>query len=279
MVRAAALASCLTCLAGPIAAESGRCTGTRTGVIAAVDTRLELILADGVRLRMVGIEAPGPTPENPSLDETGRDALAAWLGGATISYLPAPDAADRWGRVPAFVYATTPPGSAPSTQAPLAVGAAVLDAGLARFRPEPALAGCLAGWPALEAKARETGLGLWRDSFYAILKIGDHGALAEHAGTNVIVEGRLAAIHAVPARTTLLLEAEGGRVNLTIVARKLKSFAAAGLTAPALVGTHLRARGLLDLQFGPHIDLDAPGEVEILGAETTGAVAATRRAD
>ena len=279
MVRAAALASCLTCLAGPIAAaETGRCLGTRTGVVAAVDTRLELVLTDGVRLRMLGLEAPGPTPESPNLDESGRDALGAWLDGATISYLPAPEAADRWGRVPAFVYAP-PPGSAPGIQAPLAVGAAVLDAGLARFRPEPAPAGCLAGWPALEARARETGLGLWHDSFYAILKIGDHGALAEHAGTNVIVEGRLAAIHTVPARTTLLLEAEGGRVNLTVAARKLKAFTAAGLTASALVGTRLRARGLLDLQFGPHIDLDAPGEVEILGVETTGAVAATRRAD
>ena len=272
-LRAAAL---IVGLVSASAARGGTCAATRTGVVAALDERLELTLRSGVRLRLVGIEPPGPTPGDPDLDATTRDTLAAWLLDKAIDYLPAPDTADRWGRVPAIVFAAAEADAA--SPAPVSLGESLLAAGAARLRSEPAPAGCLVGWAAAEERARKSGLGLWRDSFYAILGTSDRGALAEHAGTNVIVEGRLAAVRADPGRTTLVLQVEGGHLNLTIVAGKRKAFAAAGLTARAHLGQRLRARGLLDLRFGPEIELRSPEDVDWIAPDPH-ATAAAPRAD
>ena len=66
---------------GGVQAADGLCPneGGARGRVASVNERLELILEDGNRLKIAGVDPPRPTPGDPELDIRARDRLAQWL--------------------------------------------------------------------------------------------------------------------------------------------------------------------------------------------------------
>ena len=258
------LAAALVLVAAATAFAACPTTGT-PAVLAAVEPRLELRLVDGRRIRLVGLDPAAATPTDPGRAEAARAVLADMLRGRAIVIAALADKPDRWGRIPAFAL---PAEDATSG----GVGARAIAAGLARYLPEPAAASCRAELLAAEATARAAALGLWRDPYYSLLAIDDRAALVARAGSNVMVEARLVAVEPGQYRTTLRFAAPasgargGRRLAATIVPRALKTFEAQGVDFPSLIGRTLRLRGLLDLRFGPRIELTRPDEIEVLAA-------------
>ena len=242
----------------PPASGGARKDVSSHGRVKAVDERLELTLEDGRRLKIVGLDPPRPTPDDPYLDVKAAERLAAWLDGKDIAFRAFGAAADRWGRLAAEVFA-------PADAAMLPLARAVIEAGLARYEPSAAARPCRAFLLAAEAAARAAALGLWADPYYAIIAAGDHESFSEKAGTSVIVEGRVADVEQGAFRTTLFFGDRRGRdFSVTILQRNVKTFSATGVNVANFKGQTIRVRGLLDMRFGPQIEVSSPDEVEMM---------------
>jgi endonuclease YncB( thermonuclease family) len=246
----------------PSAPQTSACptAGSSRAGIANIDERLEITLKDGRTLRLAGLEPPRPTPDAPDFDARARDALRARLG-SEVGFVPLAGQPDRWGRIPAFLFFDPSAPGAP----PVSAAQFLLAGGFGRFMPEPEARPCRTAFLAAEAAGRTAKLGLWGDPFYAVLAPTDRDAFAERAATNVIVEGRLASVEKGAMRTTLLFAPPRERAfSVTIMQRNVKIFEQAGLDFHALIGRTLRVRGLLDLRFGPQIEISSADEIELI---------------
>ena len=261
---------------GPAAADCPSGGGEAVRV-AAVEARAELRLADGRLIRLVGLDPVQGTPETPDRDETARAALAAMLAGRAVTLTPLASARDRWGRWPALVFAAD--GSGAGMEGGLMGGglaAAAIAAGLGRYLPEAPAHACRDALLRAEAVARAAKLGLWSDPYYALLDVVDERGFTERSGTRVVASGTVAAVEPGPFRTVLRFEPrdrdtwrgggtrEGTRrmLTATVPARARKMFEAGDVSA--FLGKTLRFRGLLDLRFGPQVELAGPDDVEIV---------------
>ena len=236
----------------------GACSsaGTESAKVAKIDEGLDITLQDGRSLHLAGLDPPLPTHDHPDLASKAQNALAQHLG-AGISFVPSP-APDRWGRLPAFVFIQDQPGEAPQSLAK-----ALLAQGFARFMPTLEARPCRAEFLAAEEVAREAHLGLWRDPSYAVLEATDRAAFDDKGATNVIVEGRLLSVTSNTFRTTLAFSPRPERgFAVTVLQRNLAIFERSGLSFRALIGQRLRIRGLLDLRFGPQIEISSPDDIE-----------------
>lgn len=260
---------------GPPAAADEACpqVGPETVRLAAVEARLELRLADGRLLRLAGLDPALSTPTMPDRDERARDALARLLGDTSLTVRVLANVPDRWGRIVAQAFAVE--GAAAGRAGGLATVA--LDAGLGRYLSEPPAHACRATLLAAETAARTTRLGLWADPYYALLAADDRAGFAERAGTVVVVEARLASVKTGSYRTSLIFagppnNSRGGQIlSATILPRTKKIFEARGVHVSSLIGQSMRLRGLLDLRFGPQIELADPDDLDVVPAAATGA--------
>ena len=250
----AALASFSAALAGPCGADGGSAATVRE-----VGDDLSLLLDDGRRLRLPGVEPVRDTPGRPGAAAAARDTLAAWLGGHAVSVL-AQGPADRWERVPALVSAPATPGDGPL----LAAAVQLVDAGLARARPDGVPADCAVALLRAEAAARDGVLGLWADPYYAIRTASDGQALLSLAGEWVVVEGRVA--HVGRTRTATYLDLDSRRGGLALrLARSVSVTSRPGDPGQdGWLGRHLRARGVMDDRNGPQIDIRDAAQIEWL---------------
>ncbi|WP_395665382.1 thermonuclease family protein [Methylocella sp.] len=224
----------------------------------AVDARLELLLEDGRVVKIAGLDPPRPTPDAPELDEEAAREAGERLVGREIVLAPLYTAPDRWGRVVAEVFAPAPGGAATAS-----IAGGLLRAGLGRVEAGAAARRCRAYLLGEEAAARAARLGVWADPYYAVLRPADRAGFAERAGTLAIVEGEVVGIEVSDFRTTLTFgERRGQAFSIVVAARNLKRFSAAGVDLAALRGKIVRARGLVDLRFGPQIEIEEPGEIE-----------------
>ena len=240
-------------------------SGTRRGKVASVSERLELTLTDRIQLKIAGVEPPHPTPENSELDIVSRDRLAQWLVGQDIAYQPVGPSLDRWGRLPAFVFAPRQDIGERQDDPLLPVGEALLDAGLARYDPGPAAHDCKASLLAAEAAARTAALGLWADPYYSVIAATDHPSFAEKFGTAVIVEGRITAIADRRPRIMLYFGPRPGwDFSVAFFQQSSKAFEESYASIAAFNGRNVRVRGLLDGRFGPQIEISDPDEIEVI---------------
>jgi hypothetical protein len=144
----------------------------------------------------------------------------------------------------------------------LPVGEAILEAGLARYEPGILNDPCWSAFLGAETRARASGLGLWADPYYSVIGPGSREPFAEKAGSTVIVEGNVAGVSIRKPRITLYF---GERKGSDF------SFEAAKPRLADLTGQTVRARGLLDLRFGPQVEISTLDAVEILGPEKAAA--------
>jgi endonuclease YncB( thermonuclease family) len=254
--------------ASSLRAADGLCPGEggNSGRVVSVDERLELTLENSIRIKIAGVDPPRPTPGDPYLDVRTRDRLAQWLVGQEILFLPLDPGPDRWGRVVAFVFAVAQEATNRPGPARLPVGEALIDAGLARYEPSAAARPCRSALLAAEAGARASGLGLWADPYYAIIAAGDRLSFTEKAGSSVIVEGRITGVASRRPRITLYFgPRQGWDFSVTILPRNSKTFETAYSSLSGLTGQTVRVRGLLDIRFGPQIEISDPDEVEAAG--------------
>ena len=269
MLRAAVIV--LLLLAAAAARSEAVCPSAGAGpaTMAAVDPRLELHLADGRRLRLVGLDPAGSTPGDPDLAGTSRAALAASLAGKQVIAQPLSDKPDRWGRLPAMAFLEGSP-------TPGGLTSLAIAAGLGRYLSEPAAHACRDTFLAAETGARSASLGLWHDPYYGVLAVDDRDAFAERSATIVVAEGRLWRVEVGPFRTKLRFAAPGeskrGLLVAVVLPKVVKRFEEDGVHFEALIGRTMRLRGLLDLRFGPQVELAGSDALELV-PETTKAVA------
>jgi endonuclease YncB( thermonuclease family) len=215
----------------------------------------DIALASGRIVRLVGFRLP---------DGTGaRERLHAWLleraGNAIAVRRFAAD--DRWGRLPARLLLVERQACRDLGEALVEEGLAMVDAGSSGAVDAPRLF-------ALEAKARERGLGLWADDRYKTVPVGQIDLLRERVGRFVLVEGRIQSVGERQTRTYLNFGRDwASDFTIIIPKRTWGLMAAQGMTAAALKGRSVRARGVIEEWQGPALTVTAPAMIEILDHE------------
>lgn len=140
----------------------------------------------------------------------------------------------------------------------------LLRSGEARLRPDMPADPCLGQLRRLEAQARVNRLGLWNDPRYAILDAGDPEAIRTQAGRFVIAIGRVVHIGVRKNRVYLDFGSDWRRDAAAVTDRKLLD--GAFLDDPTrLAGRLIEVRGVVRQGTPPHIELEAPGTLVVLG--------------
>lgn len=245
----------------PPAAESGECSleGAVPATVAAVDEDFELLLDDGRRVALAGLDFPPREAAVPRA--AARDRLASWLVGRDVFVGAFADSPDRWGRTPARVYAIDP---ARGTSAPLAsLASALLFAGEARFRPDPVAAACAKLYLVAEALARDSGAGLWSLPEFRQIDVAAPGAgkeLQRRRGMIVVI-GDIRSV-GESRRAFYLNFGDKWRDSFTVVISR-RNLAMFGRIEPrSLVGRRARVRGLIET--GSRIEIATPAEIEFV---------------
>lgn len=261
LVRLAALAALNSVAVGALACEQLRLEPG--GVVTSVTDGDTVILDDGRVVRMIGTQAPKLPLDRPDfptwpLAPEAKATLEALALDKPVRLGFGGETMDRYGRVLAHVFVSTPEGDVWAQQFMVAQG-------LARVYSFPDNRACLDLLFAAEGRARLGGLGIWSDPYYSTRAADAPGDLLARAGQYELVEGRI-----------LLAEKSGGRVYLNfgrfwkedftavIEAPALRLFAEAGIDPLALENALVRIRGWVDDRDGPRIEVTHPEQIEVL---------------
>ncbi len=261
------------------APESGPCSldDAIPATVAAVDEDFELLLDDGRRAALSGLEFSPPAKETDGargaqeaagaggkdLRAAAHKRLSSWLVGRDVFIGAFAAGSDRWGRTPVRTYAPAREGAEASI---VSVGAALLEEGLARFRPDPPVAACAAEYRAAEATAREAARGLWSEAAARPVVAGDGDAMTLRRRKGMaILEGKINSFGESKAAFYLNFgQKRTDNVSVVVLRRNLAILQASGIDPRTLVGRLVRVRGLVEAAFGPRIEISSPIEIEIL---------------
>jgi endonuclease YncB( thermonuclease family) len=241
----------------PSAVRSPLCEPRRSeDRIEAPTERGEIRLASGRVAKLAGIR----WAEDPRYAQAG----AAWLRsfrGSPVEISALVSEPDRWGRIAAILAGRSDAGPIDLGRGLVAAGFAIADAGEADRLCQPELL-------AAEARARDLRLGLWRADRYKPVGAADVAELRQRIGQFALVEGRIRSVGERPRRTYLNF---GGDWNadfpITIPQRTWQTMRERGLSAAALTGRQVRARGMIEEWRGPALTIMAPEMLEILDQE------------
>lgn len=217
--------------------------------VAEVPTGDQLVLGDGRRVKLAGIDAPkGDAP----YAEAAREALRRLVAGRQVELLYGGAHQDPFGRTVAQVRTV---GDRRWLEA------ALLDAGAARVRTYPDNRALARDMLEREAGARRGRRGLWAVAAYRVRLPGEVGP---DAGGFQIVEGRVWRAGRF-ARGVFLDFGRNWRetVSLEIPGQAMRDFRAAGLDPLQLEGRLIRARGTVQ---GRRLLIDHPEQIEVLAS-------------
>jgi Staphylococcal nuclease homologue len=253
LLASALLASAILPLPVRALAPQGACTpATAADRLDAVTRDGELVLRSRGAVRLSGLRLADGAPTHEAAlawlrDRVGREVLVA-----------AGSARDRWDRLPARVILAGGAGR-------LDVALGLLETGLALVDPAIADGVCLAEALALEAAARERGLGLWAEDRYKPVPVGNVARLQERIGQFTLVEGRIRSV-GERRQQTYLNFGTNWATDFTIVVPKpvWSRLQERGLGRAALEGRRIRARGVLEERQGPALAITLPEAVELL---------------
>ncbi|WP_051341371.1 thermonuclease family protein [Azospirillum halopraeferens] len=247
-VFALALALALAPAVAPAGPAEVRAVEVR---VVAVEDAATLVLADGRRLRLAGIDAPLP------------EAAAALAELAVGRVLRLPDPAppgraheDRHGRL--LAQAERDDG--------VWLQGDLLRRGLVRVLTRPDARDRATAMLALEEEARAGGRGLWGTAAHAVRPARPE-ALRRDRHSIQVVEGRVVTAARVRDQVFLNFGTDWrSDVTARIGREGLKRFAAAGVDPLALAGAEVRIRGWIADRNGPMIELTHPEQLERLSA-------------
>lgn len=222
--------------------------------LAGLDASGDMLLADGRRIRLVGL-APQQSDA-----EAARfaAALKPWQGRDLL--LVAMGEADRWGRLPARLIAATPPPQGEERELSLAL----LRGGAAWHLPDSASAGCDAALRIAESAAM---LQAQKEGENHDHRVDGHdiAALKVQAGRITMLEGRIASIGERPQRSYLNFSRRRGAGAAVVVSRRLwREMQEVGWTARSLTGKRVRARGVLSGPDGLSLELPSLAALELI---------------
>lgn len=228
--------------------------------VAAVPDGATLVLADGDKLRLSGIQAPKRFAEPDAstdwpLAEDARLALETLAGGATISLAPGSKPRDRHGRLIGQAYL----GDGTWLQGTM------VETGHARAYSFADNRDCAGELLKVEARARADRRGIWANPFYAVKDAARPADILARAGYYELVEGRV--LLADTVGTTIYLNfgrywKEDFTVTIDKAAQKL--FAASNFDPMALEGAFVRVRGWIEDRDGPRVAVTHPEQIEVL---------------
>lgn len=257
-----ALLAVLTALVAPPSVAQERsgsacaAIGRSEASIVSVGPRGDLLLDNGERARLDGLRWPD--------DPVVAGEATAWLEARRGGRLAVDwrGATDRWQRRAANALAGA------ESEAPVDLAIGLLAAGLALVDVGESEALCRPALLIAEAEARAAGRGLWAREAV----IGSHEAarLSAAAGRFVVAEGRIRSVGERRAWTYLNFAAPGvDSLTVTIARRTWRILADRGVSAAALRGRRVRARGIVEIRRGPTLELTAADMLEVL--DETGA--------
>lgn len=245
---------------GPVLATEGLGAGPEAVVEAVIDGDT-LVLADGTVVRLAGIAAPKPPLGRPRskpwpVAVAATRALDGMARGARVRlyYVGGRDElrVDRHGRHLAQLVRGDG----------LWLQGALLGRGLARVEDFHGAPGPVADMLAIEARARDAGVGIWRHYFY---RVRDHQEAGRFIGTYQLVEGVVFAVARQRNRTYVNFTADW-HTDFTIVLSKkvLRLFKRAAIDPGDFAGRPVRVRGWVESWNGPAIKASHPGQIELL---------------
>jgi len=247
-------------------------TAGETGIVARVIDGDSLVLENGLRVVLAGIQAPKPGRHDkksgktyapwPLADEA-RDALQTLAQGKWVKLYYGGDKRDRYGRAVAQVYVLDKDGKSGTW-----LQHAVVGMGMARVYSWSGYDQDNAALYGAERTARSNKHGIWStvatDGFYDIRK-PDPNPLAQYVDSVQVVEGII--IKTADVRGTIYLNFGADyRTDFTIAISKKsrRAFKKATYDPLKLTGARVRVRGYLELYGGPIIWLNDPERLEVL---------------
>jgi len=213
------------------------------GTVASAAAGDAVILADGRRVRLAGVEAPHGS--DPYAAEA-RGVLQRLAAGREVQLLYGGARADPYGRALAQLR---------DRKSRAWLQGQLLEAGAARVRTYPDNRALARPMQTAEARARIARRGLWALADYQVRLPREVGL---NDGGFTLVEGRVARV--VRSRASLFLDFDGGLSAETPLAME-PQFAAAGIDFTRLKGRLIRMRGSL---YRSRLRIDHPEQVEIL---------------
>ena len=237
------------------------------GVVSEVTDGDTVVLDNGLRVRMIGTQAPKlplgregfPTwPLAPEAQVALEDlalnkSVRLGYGGEEV---------DRYDRALAHVFVEQSDGSEIWAQL------FMVESGLARVYSFPDNRHCLDQLLAAEGRARAERLGIWTNPYYSVRTADRPSELIALTGHYELVEGRVLLADRSSSRVFLNF----GRLwkedfTAVIESPALKLFEQAGIDPMGLEGALVRVRGWVDERDGPRIEVTHPEQIEVLARQ------------
>lgn len=228
--------------------------------LAGLDEAGDPVLADGRRLRLVGLA--------PRQDDAEAQRFAAGVlrrRGADFALVLLGEA-DRWGRLPARLFESGAALARGLAEALVAEGAAMAlpEARPARCTPPPTLAGGARRRQAA-ANAKPPPAVPAVSSAEIALDSHDLAALRAHEGRLVLLTGRVASVAERGQRTYVNFSRRRGEAASIVLSKSLwRELKNAGWTASGLGRKRLRARGVLSGRDGLLLDVTSPLALDLI---------------
>ncbi|TCR67266.1 hypothetical protein [Bosea sp. BK604] len=249
----AGLAGLVAILNGARADEScpGLTPETLTVRLQGIDDHGDPLLADGRRLRLVGL---APRQSESEIDRFATELLPWRDQDLRLVALAGPD---RWGRLPARLLVELGP-----EDEPLDLAAVLLNAKAAWRLPDSAHPSCDAALKAAEAALATPAR---RGKPAETVDGHDIAALKLQAGRVVVLEGRIASVGERPQRSYLNFTRRRGAGASIVVSRRIwREMQDVGWTTAALTGRRVRARGVLGGADGLALELPSRTALELI---------------
>jgi endonuclease YncB( thermonuclease family) len=233
------------------------------GTVSRIIDGASFTLDDGREVRLAAVEVPSPNAAASGSAEA-KATLDALIGGDTVVLRKAEFAADRYGRLFAYVYAVRD-GEEIFAQGEL------IASGFARVGDRVGSRACAIDLLGRESAARRQKLGLWGNSYYHVLDAETPADVLAQRGRFALVEGRVVSVRESGATIYVNFGqrwSEGFAV--TVLKRNERNFAAAGLDLKGLTGRRVRVRGWVEARGAagsPGIVAEHPEQIEMADAK------------
>jgi endonuclease YncB( thermonuclease family) len=245
---------------GQVLRDCGGKSEALAEVARVIDGR-SFLLADGREVRLAAIEIPLAVPGD---EDEGRvrAALAAKTALETLLlhrevhlFALSPD---RYGRLVAYAFIRTSSGEA-------LVQHELVAAGHALVSPTVSAATCRIYLRNAERDARNGGLGLWGDPYYAVKAANDPADVLVEQGRFALVQGKVMSVRESGGIVYVNFGHHWSeQFTVTLLKRNERIFASAGLTPKALAGRSVEVRGWVEERGGPAIEVSRPEQIEIV---------------